>query len=131
MRERDTINSLYYITKFRIHGNLRHDFSPLGKIRWFIYCVENVPCQKIIIGSTQNPTQRWANYKSTCNSQNSKSTDMAKNFMDGCLFDLGKEKTTFCFALIDHYDTTEAKLLKAAHIPGLKCRCQECNNLKD
>ena len=56
---------------------------------------------------------------------------MAKHFMDGCLFDLGKEKTTLCFTLIDYYDTTKVKLQIAGHVPGPKCRCHECNILKD
>ena len=51
MVEKETIESYYYITKFKIHGHLRHDFNPEGKIRWFIYCVEDIPCKKIIIGS--------------------------------------------------------------------------------
>ena len=64
MVEKETIESFYYITKFKIHGHLRHDYNPDGKIRWFIYCVEDIPCKKVIIGSTQNPKQRWSNYKS-------------------------------------------------------------------
>ena len=75
--------------------------------------------------------KRWSNYKSTCNSQTSKSTGLAKHFMDGCLFDSGKEKMTLGFNLIDFFDTTEGKLLEAGHVPGPKCRCSECNKLKD
>ena len=51
--------------------------------------------------------------------------------MDGCIFDTGKEKMTLSITLIDYYDTTENKLQKASHVPGPKCRCQECLNLKD
>ena len=90
-----------------------------------------MPCHKLIIGSTQTPVQRWSNYKSTCNSETSKSTGLAKHFLDGCPFDQGKEKLTLCFNLIDFYDTTQENIIKAGHVPGPKCRCQECNNLKD
>ena len=51
--------------------------------------------------------------------------------MDGCPFDTGKEKMTLSFKLIDFYDTTEEKLVAAGHVPGPKCRCKECNHLKD
>ena len=131
MEEKDFIKSYYYITKFRIHGHLRHDFSPEGKIRWFIYCVEDVPCKKHIVGSTQDPIKRWANYKSTCNSETSKSTGLASHFRDGCPFDVGKEKRTLDFTLIDYYDTTQEKLQRANHVPGPYCQCKECNHLKD
>ena len=131
MIEKETFESYYYITKFKIHGHLRHDYIPEGKIRWFIYCVEDIPCKKIIIGSTQNPVKRWSNYKSTCNSKTSKSTGLAKHFMEGCPFDPGQEKMTLGFNLIDFYDTTGSKLLEAGHVPGPKCRCKECNTLKD
>ena len=94
MKETETINSPYFSTKFRIHGHLRHDYSPEDKIRWFIYGITDKPCGKIIIGSTQDPPSRWANCKSSCNKQNSKSTGLAKHFMDGRPFDTGVEKMT-------------------------------------
>ena len=93
-------------------------YNPEGKIRWFIYSVEDIPCKKIIIGSTQNPVKCWNNYKSTCNSETSKSTGLAKHFMEGCPFDTGQEKITLGFSLIDFYDTTGLKLLEAGHVPG-------------
>ena len=125
------IESIYYKTKFKIHGHLRHDYSPEDKIRWFIYGILDQPCQKIIIGSTQNPLERWRNYKSTCNKQNSNSTGLAKHFMHGCPFDQGKEKNTLNYTLIDFFDTSQEKLMKASHIPGPRCRCRECELLKD
>ena len=131
MEETETINSIYYSTKFRIHGHLRHDYAPEGKIRWFIYGIKDVPCGKIIIGSTQDPNSRWANYKSSCNKQNSKSTGLSKHFMDGCPFDTGTEKATLNYTLVDFYDTTAQKIKEAGHVPGPKCRCKECNTLKD
>ena len=72
IKERETIESQYYITKFKIHGHLRHDFSPQGKIRWFVYGIEDEPCHKVIVGSTQDPTKRWANHKTTCNKKHLK-----------------------------------------------------------
>ena len=119
MKEKETIESFYYSSKFKIHGYLSHDYSPVGKILWFIYSIEDIPCHKIIIGSTQSPVQIWSNYKSTCNSETSKSTGLAKHFMDGCPFDQGKEKMSLSFSLIDFYDTTQDKITK------------ECNNLKE
>ena len=131
MKETDHVKSFYYITKFRIYGHLRHDYSPEGKIRWFIYCVEDVPCKKHIVGSTQDPLSQWRNYKSTCNSENSKSTGLANHFKDGCPFDTGKEKSTLVFTLIDFYDTTKEKLERARHVPEPYCQCKECGHLKD
>ena len=71
------------------------------------------------------------NYKSTCNKESSKSTGFAKHFMDGCPFDRGKEKPTLSVTLIDYYDTTQDKIDQAGHVQGPKCRCQECNSLKE
>ena len=50
--------------------------------------------------------------------------------MAGCPNDTGKEKETLNFTLIDYLDTTEEKLQRANHIPGPKCRCNECEKLK-
>ena len=89
-----------------------------------------MPCRKQIVGSTQDPTKRWRNYKSTCNSESSNSTGLASHFMDGCPFDTGKEKSTLDITLIDYYDTTQENLQKAKHMPGPYCQCKECTNLK-
>ena len=89
-----------------------------------------MPCHRQIIGSTTDPQARWRTYKSTCNSKNSNSTGLSKHFKEGCPNDNGKEKTTLDFTLIDYYETTASKLLKANHEPGPKCRCLECNQLK-
>ena len=50
--------------------------------------------------------------------------------MEGCPNDPGKEKETLDFSLIDYYDTTATKLSRARHEPGPKCRCLECESLK-
>ena len=104
--------------------------APLGFLRWFVYSIEDVPCQKLIVGSTTNPNNRWSTHKSSCNSQNSNSTGLSKHFKLGCPNDLGRDKFTLDFTLLDFYDTTQEKLNLAGHVPGPKCRCRECENLK-
>ena len=96
-------------------------------------CNRRFTMEKIIVGSTQNPVRSWSCHKSTCKKISSKSTGLAKHFTfgDGCPNDLGRQKETLNFILIDHYDTTREKLGAAGHEKGLKCRCQECSNLKD
>ena len=93
-----------------------------------------MPCVKIYCGSTQNPVKRFANHKSCCNNSNDKKkgkTGLTKHFESGCPFDPGKTKTNLNFTLVDFYDTTEKKLSNAGHIPGPKCICVECKNLKN
>ena len=55
MKERTFVESPFFEKKFKIHGHLSHDFAPENTIRWFIYKIKDVPCNKIIVGSTQNP----------------------------------------------------------------------------
>ena len=131
MREKSTIDSIFFNKKLKIHGHLAHDQAPLGYIRWFIYSIRDLPCNKQIIGSTQDPKSRWANYKSCCNLKKSNGTGLCKHFMEGCPNDSGNEKSTLDFTLVDYLDTTQEKLLKAKHVPGPKCRCVECGKLKD
>ena len=131
MKEKALVRSIYYNRNMKIHGHLAHDLAPMGKIRWFVYSILDEPCNKQIVGSTQDPKLRWANYKSSCNKQNSKSTGLCKHFLEGCPNDQGPEKSTLDFTLIDFLDTTEEQLKKANHVPGPKCRCTECQKLKD
>ena len=52
--------------------------------------------------------------------------------MEGCPNDKGDvKKKNLSFSLVDYYDTTSAKLQKAKHLPGPKCRCKECMKLKE
>ena len=44
---------------------------------------------------------------------------------------MGKENPTLDFTLIDYYDTTQEKLLRANHVTGPYCQCTECIHLKD
>ena len=123
---------IYFDKKHRIHGHLAHDKSPEGKIRWYIYTIEDTPCHKLIVGSTSTPTLRWANHKSTCNKKSSKSTGLSKHFMEGtgCPNDVGKGKETLNVTLIDYMDTTKQKMLDAGHEKGPQCQCTECIILK-
>ena len=77
MRETSVIESLYFSKNHRIHGHLAHDIIPADKIRWFIYAIQDLPCKKITVGSTQNPVKRWATHKSDCN----QITDCKKNWI--------------------------------------------------
>ena len=131
MIEKDCVKSSHFGTYSRIHGHLSHDKAPHGFLRWFIYSIEDILCQKRIVGSTTCPTARWSNYKSQCNSKKCKSTGLSKHFMEGCPNDTGRQKSHLDFTLLDFYDTTVDKLRIANHVPGPSCRCDECGNLKD
>ena len=133
MAETTFVESKYFNQKFRIHGHLAHDISKEDMLRWFIYMIEDIPCQKAIIGSTSNPTSRWRNHKSCCNNGPSHSTGLSKHFTlgNGCPNDTGREKETLRFTLIDYIDVSKENLIKVGHEKGAKCRCSECNRLKD
>ena len=110
------------------------DYCPEGKVRWFIYVIQDIPCSKIYTGSTQNPVSCFSNHKSTRNNpekQKHGGTGLCRHFKSVCPNDSGKDKRNLNITLIDFYDTTEEKLLRAGHVPGPKCRCKECQNLKD
>ena len=130
MTEKESIESIHFGLHSKIHGHLAHDKTPNGVIRWFIYGIEDIPCHKQIVGSTTNPTSRWSNHKSTCNSRKSNSTGLSKHFRLGCPNDTGQKKSTLDFTLLDFYDTSEDKLRQSEHLQGPKCRCAECENLK-
>ena len=106
MEEKDRIRSSHFGKYSKIHGHLSHDRAPHGFLRWFVYAIEDIPCQKTIVGSTTGPTGRWSTHKSQCNSKKSKSTGLSKHFMEGCPNDTGREKTHLDFTLLDFYDTT-------------------------
>ena len=48
----------------------------------------------------------------------------------GCPNDLGREKDTLSFYLVDHLDTTEEELQLAGHSRGPQCLCSVCQQLK-
>ena len=104
MRETTSIESYFFKQKFRIHGHLAHDISKENMIRWFVYLIQDLECQKAIVGSTTNPTKSWSAHKSSCNNGPSNSSGLAKHFTmgDGCPNDTGKQKETLNFTLIDY-----------------------------
>ena len=130
MIQKDCVKSSHFGTYSKIHGHLSHDWAPRGYLRWFVYSIEDLPCQKRIVGSTISPPERWRTYKSQCNSEKSKSSGLSKHFMEGCPNDTGRQKFNLDFTLLDFYDTTVEKLRSAKHVPGPSCRCTECENLK-
>ena len=130
MIEKECVKSSHFGIFSKTHGQLAHDLAPHGYLRWFVYSIEDVPCQKRIVGSTTSPTDRWRNHKSQCNSKKSKSTGLSVHFKDGCPNDVGRDKSNLDFTLLDFYDTTVEKLREAKHIPGPSCRCMECEKLK-
>ena len=126
----ETVDSPHFGTSIKIHGHLRHDYAPVGKIRWFIYQIKDVPCNLVYSGSTISPTARWAQHKSKCNAGNSKSTGLSSHFIGGCPNDRGRQKPTLQFTLVDYLDTTEEKLDQCQHTPGPSCRCSVCMKFK-
>ena len=66
------VYSLNFGIHFKIHGVLRHDFTPCNKIRWFIYLIEDTVCMLQYIGSSIDCVKRWRIHKSECNLKNEK-----------------------------------------------------------
>ena len=131
MVETETVDSFHFKTKIKIRGHLRHDYAPPGKIRWFIYQIVDNPCHLIYVGSSQSPYKRFLTHKSTCNSESSLSTGLAKHFINGGYEnDVGRGKETLTFTLVDHLDTSEEELQLAGHIRGPQCKCDICGRLK-
>ena len=89
--------------------------------------------KKAIIGSTTKPTSRWSTHKSNCNNGPSNTTGLSKHFTSkgGCPNDLSRQKETLRFTLIDFIDVSPEKFIEVNHEKGPKCRCEECQRLKD
>ena len=79
MTPTDSVKSFHFGTTIKVHGHLAHDFTPPGKIRWFVYQIVDVPCHLIYIGSTISPPNRWSSHKSSCNSMSSKASGLSKH----------------------------------------------------
>ena len=115
MVETTVIGSEYFGMRLKIHGHLRHDWKPAGGMRWFVYLVQDLPCGKQYVGSTQNVSARWSGHKHSANFPEGKdplhkktpSTGLAKHFQKGCPNDLGPTKHTLSFSLLDYYDTSQ------------------------
>ena len=103
MKPTDSVYSYHFGTKIKVHGRLSHDVSPPGFIRWYIYVIEDMPCQLLYCGSPQNPVGRFSSHKSSCNNGQSKASGLAKHFINGgCPYDPGRGKETLNFTLVDH-----------------------------
>ena len=131
MRETSQVESVYFKKKFAIHGHLTHlKPSQKPKLRWFIYLMEDLGCQKQYVGSTTDICSRWASTKSACNKANSNSTGLYRHFQEGCASDTGDTKDHIRITLLDYLDTKEELLRQAEHEGGPQCRCTECGKLK-
>ena len=105
----------------------------LGIKSWDFYILKEHNKLHFILKAitTQSPTKRFLNHRSCCNSEKSNSSGLAKHFANGgCPNDLGREKDTLIFTLVDYLDTTEEELQLAGHIRGPQCRCDICQKLK-
>ena len=123
MVEKTVIESHFFSNKLKIHGRLSHDFQQVGDgIRWFVYMVEDLPCNKQYVGSTQHPPSRWSAHKHSANFPEGKdplnkktpSTGVGKHFQKGCPYDAGQTKHTLSFTLLDYYDTCQDTLSRSA-----------------
>ena len=72
---------------------------------------------------------RWASTKKACLDQNSANTGLYKHFQSGCPAFNG-DLTHLRWTLLDHVDTSTEQLDSAGHVGGAKCRCTECQRLK-
>ena len=118
--------------KHRIHGHLRHDYAPEGKIRWFIYIILDTSCLMHYVGSTSKLLPRWANHKHEINTKDPQncSTALSRHFISGCPGDISKKKEHLKIILVDYHDTTIEKLMACGHKDGPGCKCEECITLK-
>ena len=125
MKQTNFIKSLHFGTKHGIWKHLAHDKVPNNIVRYFIYAIDD-PCPTLYVGYTTNLVARFANHKSTANSRKSNATGLAKHFKDGCPSDTGdKRKHILNITILDCYDTTEEKLVRASH-KNKYCDCTEC-----
>ena len=117
------VKSKYFNTKIRIHGHLAHDIIPLNMHRWFIYSITDEKCGRTYIGSTTDPLKRWRNHKSCCNNGPCTSSGLSKHFT----FKWPREgKRNF-----KHIGWLYGCFTWRSGESGTKCRCSECNRLKD
>ena len=132
MVETSTIYSPYFHRKFAIHGhNVHLPASQKKKYKWFVYVCEDLACGLIYVGSTTDVCGRWAQTKKACRDRNSNNTGLYKHFMEGCPADNGSGDLSYLrWTLVDHIDTSEARLSDVGHQGGAKCRCSECTRLK-
>ena len=59
-------------------------------------------------------------------------TGLYKHFHDGCpAYQQHGDFNHLKITLVDHIDTSEEVLARVGHTGGVKCRCSECQRLKD
>ena len=133
MVETSTIHSNYFNRRFAIHGrNIHLPASQKKKNRWFVYVCQDTACGLIYVGSTTDVCGRWAKTKKACLDRNSNNTGLYKHFMDGCAGDTGSgDLKHLTWTLVAHMDTSDERLADAGHVGGAKCRCSECEKLKE
>ena len=133
MVETSTIYSPYFRRKFAIHGrNVHLPASQKNKLRWFVYCIEDTFCNLIYVGSTTDICKRWASTKKACIDCDSVNTGLYKHFKNGCpAGNRGGELEHLRWTIIDFMETTTDRLSVAGHLAGPRCRCVECQKLKE
>ena len=116
----------------RVHGHLRHDYAPMNKIRWFVYVIIDIHCEKYYVGSTVNPVFRWANHKKETSAKTKEkcTTALSRHFVVGCPGDINRNKSHLKIILVDHYDVTKEQLCISNHKDGAGCKCEHCILLK-
>ena len=76
--------------------------------------------------------RRWASTKKACLDRDSTNTGLYKHFKNGCPADKGDGDLAYVkWTLVDFVETSAEKLVNAGHLGGAKCRCTECQKLKD
>ena len=131
MMETSTIYSFYFQRNFAIHGrNIHLPASQKKKFRWFIYVVVDVVCELMYVGSTTDVCARWAQTKKACLDRNNSNTGLCKHFQEGCP-GFNRDLSNLQWTLVDSITTSEEELRGAGHQGGAKCRCSECNKLKN
>ena len=133
MVETSTIYSQYFKRRFAIHGhNVHLPAAHKNKLRWFVYCCEDTHCNLQYVGSTTDVCKRWASTKKACLDCDSVGTGLYKHFKNGCPGGSGGgDLKHLRWTLLDFIDTTQEKLVRVGHQGGPKCRCSECQRLKN
>ena len=132
MEETSTITSHYFKQRFAIHGrNIHPPASTKKPMQWFVYVIQDLACELTYVGSSSNICSRWSSTKSAIRRQET-NTGLYKHFHDGCpAYQQHGDFNHLKITLVDHIDTTEEVLARVGHTGGVKCRCSECQRLKD
>ena len=100
-------------------------------MKWFVYCVEDLACNLVYIGSTTDICKRWASTKKACLDCDSVGTGLYKHFRDGCPAGSGGgDLPQLRWTILDFLNTTQDILTRGGHLGGPGCRWSECEKLK-